>query len=186
MVVDLFQTDTADFADFVLPAASFLEFDDLVVLLLQPDALGAGAGHAARGRGAAEPGDLPPARARDGLRRARAVRERRARSSTASAESCGIERRLRGARARRHGRASRPEPVRRSSPTASSRRPPARSRSPRAAAARDGHPRVPQPHADPRPADGPLPPALAGLRLADELELRQRPADRRARTAPRA
>ena len=29
VVVDLFQTDTADFADIVLPAASFLEFDDL-------------------------------------------------------------------------------------------------------------------------------------------------------------
>ena len=28
---DLFATDTTDFADFVLPAASFLEFDDLVV-----------------------------------------------------------------------------------------------------------------------------------------------------------
>ena len=31
VVVDLFQTDTADHADIVLPAASFLEFDDLVV-----------------------------------------------------------------------------------------------------------------------------------------------------------
>jgi len=31
VVVELFQTDTADFADIVLPAASFLEFDDLVV-----------------------------------------------------------------------------------------------------------------------------------------------------------
>ena len=31
IVVDLFQTDTADYADIVLPAASFLEFDDLVV-----------------------------------------------------------------------------------------------------------------------------------------------------------
>jgi anaerobic selenocysteine-containing dehydrogenase len=30
LVVDPFQTDTADFADIVLPAASFLEFDDLV------------------------------------------------------------------------------------------------------------------------------------------------------------
>jgi anaerobic selenocysteine-containing dehydrogenase len=30
VVVDLFQTDTADYADFILPAASFLEFDDLV------------------------------------------------------------------------------------------------------------------------------------------------------------
>ncbi len=31
VVVDLFATDTADLADFVLPAASFLECDDLVV-----------------------------------------------------------------------------------------------------------------------------------------------------------
>jgi len=31
VVVDLFQTDTADLADIVLPAASFLEHDDLVV-----------------------------------------------------------------------------------------------------------------------------------------------------------
>ena len=31
VVIDLFQTDTADFADIVLPAASFLEFNDLVV-----------------------------------------------------------------------------------------------------------------------------------------------------------
>lgn len=31
VVVDLFATDTADLADFVLPAASFLEHDDLVV-----------------------------------------------------------------------------------------------------------------------------------------------------------
>ena len=31
VVVDLFQTDTADFADIVLPAASFLEFDDLML-----------------------------------------------------------------------------------------------------------------------------------------------------------
>jgi anaerobic selenocysteine-containing dehydrogenase len=30
VVVDLFRTDTTDFADVVLPAASFLEFDDLV------------------------------------------------------------------------------------------------------------------------------------------------------------
>lgn len=31
VTIDLFQTDTADFADFVLPAASFLEFDDIVM-----------------------------------------------------------------------------------------------------------------------------------------------------------
>ena len=31
VVIDLFATDTADFADIVLPAASFLEFDDIVL-----------------------------------------------------------------------------------------------------------------------------------------------------------
>jgi len=31
ITIDLFQTDTADYADYVLPAASFLEFDDLVM-----------------------------------------------------------------------------------------------------------------------------------------------------------
>ncbi len=30
VVIELFQTDTADYADIILPAASFLEFDDLV------------------------------------------------------------------------------------------------------------------------------------------------------------
>ena len=35
VVVELFQTDTADFADVVLPAASFLEFDDLFVPYFQ-------------------------------------------------------------------------------------------------------------------------------------------------------
>jgi anaerobic selenocysteine-containing dehydrogenase len=30
VVLDLYQTDTADFADYVLPAAGFLEFDDIV------------------------------------------------------------------------------------------------------------------------------------------------------------
>lgn len=31
VAIDLFQTDTVDFADYVLPAASFLEFDDIVM-----------------------------------------------------------------------------------------------------------------------------------------------------------
>jgi anaerobic selenocysteine-containing dehydrogenase len=31
VAIDLFQTDTVDLADFILPAASFLEFDDLVL-----------------------------------------------------------------------------------------------------------------------------------------------------------
>lgn len=36
VVLDLFQTDTADYADYVLPAASFLEFDDLVASYFMP------------------------------------------------------------------------------------------------------------------------------------------------------
>jgi anaerobic selenocysteine-containing dehydrogenase len=35
VVVDLFPTDTTDYADYVLPAASFLEFDDLVASYFQ-------------------------------------------------------------------------------------------------------------------------------------------------------
>jgi len=35
VAIDLFATDTTDFADFVLPAASFLEFDDLVASYFQ-------------------------------------------------------------------------------------------------------------------------------------------------------
>jgi anaerobic selenocysteine-containing dehydrogenase len=35
VAVDLFPTDTTDFADYVLPAASFLEFDDLVASYFQ-------------------------------------------------------------------------------------------------------------------------------------------------------
>ena len=76
VAVDLFQTDTTDSPTCVLPAASFLEFDDLVVVLLRPDALGPGQGGRADRRGAAQPGDLPPAGARHGLHRAGAVRGR--------------------------------------------------------------------------------------------------------------
>ncbi len=36
VVVDCFQTDTADYADIVLPAASFLEFDDLTFSYMNP------------------------------------------------------------------------------------------------------------------------------------------------------
>ncbi len=36
VVLDLFATDTADYADFVLPAASFLEFDDVVAGYFYP------------------------------------------------------------------------------------------------------------------------------------------------------
>jgi anaerobic selenocysteine-containing dehydrogenase len=35
VAIDLFPTDTTDFADYVLPSASFLEFDDLVVSYFQ-------------------------------------------------------------------------------------------------------------------------------------------------------
>ena len=79
VVLDLFATDTCDYADVVLPAASFLEFDDLVVVVLRPLVVGPGEGGRPAGRGAAQPGDLPPAGGGDGLHRAGAARERRAR-----------------------------------------------------------------------------------------------------------
>ena len=47
VAVDLFPTDTTDFADFVLPAASFLEFDDLVASYFDLHHLGAGEGDGA-------------------------------------------------------------------------------------------------------------------------------------------
>ncbi len=70
VVVDLYQTDTADFADYVLPAASFLEFDDIVSPYFNLTSVGAEPGDGAHWRGAAEPGDLPAAGGGDGLHRA--------------------------------------------------------------------------------------------------------------------
>ena len=61
VVLDIFATDTTDFADYVLPAASFL---------------GSGQGRGTEGRGLAESGNFPPAGARHGLYRAGASGKR--------------------------------------------------------------------------------------------------------------
>ena len=91
VVVDLFPTDTAAYADFVLPAASFLEFDDILAVVLPPHALGAGEGGRTAGARAAQPRDLPPAGAGDGLRRAGAAGGRcRADRSTCCADRSGV------------------------------------------------------------------------------------------------
>ena len=60
VVLDLFQTDTADLADFVLPAAGFLESDDLVCSYFHHTLSAQVAVTDPPGRGAAEQRDLPP------------------------------------------------------------------------------------------------------------------------------
>ena len=146
VVVDLFETDTTDLADVVLPAASFLESDDLVASYFHL-CLGAQVKAARTARPIApEQRDLPPARRGDGLHRARAVRERPL-GHRPPARPQRRRPRLRGARgaSARSGRtASRGS----SSPICASRRRAGGSSSPPTRAAADGHPRVPQPHAD--------------------------------------
>jgi hypothetical protein len=60
VAVDPFPTDTPTSPTMCLPAASFLEFDDIVSPVLPPVDVGAGEGAGADGRRAAQPGDLPP------------------------------------------------------------------------------------------------------------------------------
>ena len=154
VVLDLFQTDTADFADIVLPAASFLEFDDLFAPYFQLTALGPGQGDRAAGRGAAQPGDLPPPGPRHGLHRAGAVRVRRRhhRHRAARLRPGGGLRGARGQGQRAGLGTSRViQFADLTFPTPSGRIEIASAR-----AEADGHPRVPLPLADPRPADGRL------------------------------
>ena len=67
VVVDLFATDTADYADYVLPAASFLEFND-VLLPYFFNVLSAQAKIVEpMGESSAKSGDFSPAGARHGL-----------------------------------------------------------------------------------------------------------------------
>ena len=90
VVVDLFPTDTADFADVVLPAASFLEFDDLVCPYFHL-ALSAQV-KAMEPLGEALPNQEIFRRlaARDGLRRAGAATSPTRASSTSSCARAGL------------------------------------------------------------------------------------------------
>ncbi len=151
VVVDLFQTDTADYADIVLPAASFLEFDDIVssyfnlTLSAQSQAM-APLGEA-----------LPNQEIFRRLARAMNFAEPELYESDAAmldriARSCGIEGGFK-ALARAGTVELWPEPVPQFAdgkfPTPSGK---IEIASP--AAARDGYPLVPQPEIDPRPAQG--------------------------------
>ena len=106
-------------------------------LLLPPHALGAGQGDRAAGRGAAEPGDLPPPRPGDGLRRARALRDATPSSSTTLLRS--------GSGSARTSPRSPPRAPCRSPPSRSSSSPTAGSR--RRAAASSSPPTAPRPTA---------------------------------------
>jgi anaerobic selenocysteine-containing dehydrogenase len=153
VVLDLFPTDTTDFADFVLPAASFLEFDDLV----------AGYFHltlAAQVKAMEPLGEaLPNQEIFRRLARAMGYTEPELYESDASILTTLLHRANLGesfASLATKGMIPVPlEPViqfaDRTFPTPSGRIEIASAR-----AAADGHPRVPLPLADPRPAGGRL------------------------------
>jgi anaerobic selenocysteine-containing dehydrogenase len=153
VVIDLFQTDTADFADIVLPAASFLEFDDLVVpyfhLLLS-----------AQVKAEDPPGEALPnqeifrhlARAMEFDEAELYEPDRQILDTVLSRSGLGIDF---DTLARSGTIDPFPEPT---IPFADGRfpTPSGRIEIASASAEADGHPRVPQPHADPRPGDGRL------------------------------
>ena len=153
VVLDLFQTDTADFADIVLPAASFLEFDDLFAPYFQlmlsaqvkaTEPLGESLPNQeifrrlARAMGYTEPELYEP----DAQIIATVLDASGLVEDFAALAAEGVCR-------SRPSRAS-------SLPTSSFPRRAAASRSPRRKGEADGHPRIPLPLADPMPADGRL------------------------------
>jgi hypothetical protein len=77
VVLEQFQTDTADYADYVLPATTQLEHWDVHTAYGHTDVLLNRPGDRARGRGAAEHAGVPRARGAHGLRPSRASRQRR-------------------------------------------------------------------------------------------------------------
>ena len=171
VVLDLFQTDTADFADIVLPAASFLEFDDLFTpyfqLMLSAQVK------------AAEPlGESLPNQ--EIFRRlARAMGYTEPELYEADADIIATVLRTSGlvenfaALAAVGSVPVSDEPIIQFAdltfPTPSGRIEIAS-----AQAEADGHPRVPLPLADPETGRWPAAPAVAGVDLHDERQLRQR------------
>ncbi|HLK84938.1 MAG TPA: molybdopterin-dependent oxidoreductase [Candidatus Binataceae bacterium] len=153
IVLDLFRTDTTDFADFVLPAASFLEFDDIVASYFHLTL-------SAQVKAAQPPGEaLPNSEIFRRLARAMDMTEPELHESDAEIIATLLKRakfdgdfRAFAARSPVHVPA---EPAIQfrdlAFPTPSGRIEIAS-----ASAAADGHPRVPQPLADPRPQSGRL------------------------------
>ena len=175
VVVDLFQTDTADLADFVLPAASFLESDDLVCSYFHHTLSAQVAATDPPGEALPEQRDLPPSLGRDRVHGARALRERRGGDRRVAAPN-GLRHRLGGAGEGRHGPALRDAEAAVRGPELPHTERPHRAR---LGCRRAGGSAAPS-RAVARPAARLGPPAasLARFPVGDELELRQRPQDR--------
>ena len=77
VVLEHFQTDTADYADILLPATTQLEHVDVHSAYGHLYMMANNAGHRAAGRSQAEHRNLPPAGRAHGLRRPLLQRERR-------------------------------------------------------------------------------------------------------------
>lgn len=151
VVIDLFQTDTADLADLVLPAASFLEFDDLVVpyfhLYLS-----------AQARVTDPPGEaLPNQEIFRRLARAMGYTEPELHEADGAVIDTLLARTGLGIdfqTLRERGTVDPWETPRVQFADGRFATPSGRIELASAAAAADGHPRVPEPHADPRPRSG--------------------------------
>ena len=153
VVADLFATDTTDFADIVLPAASFLEFDDLVMAYFNLTL-------SAQVKITEPPGEaLPNTEIFRRLARAMGYAEPELYESDAAVMATLLERMGAGeafsSLAEKGTVFVSPEPIVQFAdltfPTPSGRVEIASAR-----AEADGHPRVPQPLADPRPSAGRL------------------------------
>jgi len=148
VVIDLFQTDTADFADLVLPAASFLEFDDLVVPYFHLYV-------SAQVKAAEPPGEaLPNQEIFRRLARRMGYTEAELFEPDRSVIDALLERSGLGIdfdRLREAGTIDPWDSPRVQHAGMELRTPSGRVEIASAAAARDGHPRLPEPHADPRP-----------------------------------
>ena len=166
VVVELFQTDTADYADYVLPAASFLEFDDLVSGYFNLS-------FSAQAKAAEPQGDsLPNQEIFRRLSRAMGYDEPDLYESDTdmmdrTVESVGVAGGLRGAQGRRHHLAGLgpDHAVRRFQVSDAVGQ---KSKSRARAAGADGFPRVPQPSADAGPGKGRLRLITPGIALVDE------------------
>ena len=153
VVIDLFRTDTADFADIVLPAASFLEFDDLVTPYFHLYV-------SAQAKAQEPPGEaLPNQEIFRRLAAAMGYAEPELSESDESIIAHLLENAGLGfdfAELKAKGTIDPwDEPIVRFA-TLAFPTPSGKIEIASAAAEADGHPRLPQPSADPRPADGRL------------------------------
>ena len=154
LVVDPFPTDTARYADIVLPAATFLEHDDVVVPYFD-------LGLSAQVKAVDAPGEALPnseifrrlARAM-GVRRSGAVRGRRARSWSGFVAASDLVRDVADLQARATVYPDGPPCLQFADGAFAT--PSGRIELASDAAAADGHPRTAVPHADEPPADGRL------------------------------